>query len=331
MRLQGILSLPRKAVTGFTNWATRPLMLENRDDFKRVTEYGLWRKVTLGSPDFNVYEGLTDKKHIVVYEGDKLNFGSNKDRAFSEFKKAIECVTKGNRNTGRGTYECLNDRFPGKPSNTLLLVEGLERTSPWLLKFIEKGGRVWKLPTFQDGAVELLSEGVITENDIRNLLITTASYHIQASGIQDFNPPLVEANIHLQEIDEMVDLVNVWADKQFIRSHDFRDLLNLFEIKYKGSSNYSLEEAKKTYTKILERANLLRNMRIKEATTDGAGSLLILTDRDHRDTIVSKETYEEMEIKKILNGDVYRGHNLVTYLMPHYKFVDIVPTIESNK
>lgn len=329
MKVLSLLTLPQKAVSGFTNWATKPLVLEEKKDFKRITEYGLWRCVTLWFKDLEVYEGLTDKKHIVIYEGNKLNFDEKKDEAFRIFKNAVACTIYGNRNLINQTNSCLNDRFPQKPSNTLLLIEGLERTSPWLVKFIEKGGRVWKLPTFQDGAIELLTKGVISENDIRNLLITTAAYHIQSSKIESFYPPLVQTDVHLQEIDEVVDLVSTWADKQYLRAYYFRDLLDLSEIKYKGSSNYSLDEAKKTYTKILERANLLRSKKIREAMNDGASSLLILTDRDHRDTIVSNETLEKMDAYpgKVLNGEAYKGHNLVTRLMPNYKFVDIVSNL----
>lgn len=328
MKVFTLLNFPSRVASDFARWATRPLVLEKKGDYKRITDYGLWREVTLGSRDYNVYEGLTDKKHIVIYEGNSLVFDPKKDRTFMEFQSALRCVVNGNIDSGQRIHNCFNDRlFPKKPSNTLLLIEGLERTSPWLLKFIEKGGRVWKLPTFQDAAVELLGEGAISENDIRNLLLTKASYQIQASGIQDFNPLLVETNIHMQGIDELVDLVNVWAQEQYLRAYYFRDLLALSEVEFQSSDGASLGRAKETYLKVIQRANDIRSRRIKEAMHDGAGSLLILTDMDHEDVLISKETKEKIRDRntfKLLNGEPYRGHNLVTYLFPQSRYVDLV-------
>lgn len=327
MNVRSLISLP---YTSFVNWATRPLVLEKKDDFERITEYGLWRSVTLGSKDLIVYEGFTDKKHIVIFSGDKLNFDAAKNRAFAEFQKTVECVTRGNRSGGKGIYDCLNDRFPQKPSNTLLLIEGLEKTSPWLVDFMQQGGRVWTLPTFQDAARELLASGHhVDRYDIKNLLLATASCQLQTSGLKKYEPELVLTETDNRYIEEIINAIQEEAgDKQSFRAYHFRDLMKLKPEKFESDLGGSLAEAKRTYNKIMQKADELRSQKIKKAASDRAGSLLIiLSDMDHRGTLVSSEDHEELEYGKtgkLLNGEVYRGHNLKTWLMPYYRHVEIV-------
>lgn len=339
-----LLSIPSRAISSLASWANKPLVLkkEDHDDSKKITEYGLWRKVNIGSTE-NYYEGLTDRKHIVIYEGDALSFDLRKYSAFTVFTNAIRCINTGNRNAHSNATDivnrCLDDRyFPSKPQDTLLLIEGLEQTErtwdkAWtkeLDSFQKAGGKVWRLPTFQDAAIELLNKGDLNDRDIKNLLSITASNQLQSSGLLELKPEILISKIDDSQINSILEALKQGTTKQLLRSHHFTDLKNLDPLPKFGGSPYSAQDI---YLLILRTANQMRTEKIKEAMSDNSKSLLMLTDKDHRNSFISDETLKKLtnlSNYKILNGEPYKGHSLLTYLMPGYKNIQVVSGLENN-
>ena len=311
MRLFSLLSVPSKAITSFAKWANKPLILEEKKDFKRITEYGLWREVTLGSKDHHVYEGFTDKKHILIYEGNSLILDPKTNDAFKKFQNALKCLVEGDRNAIKDTHKCFDERFPQKPNNTIVLYEDLDSDKRWIAPFLERSGKLSRLPTFQDAATEMLNHGEISDYAIRNLLIVNASHQSESSGLLDIEPQLLSIRI-LPGIDAIIKSIKDADEKQYIRSHHFRNLLSITSSGFEGRLSGALDNAQETYKMILERANQMRAEKIKEALNDSRESILILTDKDHRDAIISNEIFEQMKYRKYLNGEIYKGHNLIT-------------------